>query len=163
MAVKENIQQKGLSNPAALALASSPAGQDAIAGAVKSTVSIAKITLAVVATTAIGYIAYSIYKNRFITLGTNPQLDPANVNTAQAKAKAEAIYQAMYGWGADVDVVAEQLAGLNYNGWVEVYNAFGKRRGSVPGTSEMDLIEWLNDQFSGSKMETLRFILPGLF
>lgn len=163
MAVKKNTQQKGLNNPAVLALASSPAGQKAVTGAVESTISLAKITLAVVVTAAVGYVAYNLWKNRFIKRAYNPQLEPANVSDAQAEAKAEAIFQAMYGWSADVDIVAEQLSGLNYNGWIKVYNAFGKRRGAIPGSSEMTLVEWLNDQFSGSDMETLQFILPGVF
>ncbi|WP_330442034.1 hypothetical protein [Flavobacterium sp. C4GT6] len=161
MAVKENIQQKGLSNPAALALASSPAGQQAISGAVDTTLKVVKIT-AIVAVVGIGgYIAYRMYKNRFVSMTTNSKYPKSNITKDQAKAKAEALYQAMHGWGANLDTVLETLAGLNYNAYVEVFNAFGKRSPAIGG--DMTLTEWLNNQFTSSYDRTqINFILPGI-
>jgi len=154
-------KNKGLSNPAVLALASSPAGQKAVSGAIDTTLKVAKIT-AIVAVVGIGgYIAYRLYKNRFVSMATNSKYEKANITKDQAKAKAEALYQAMYGAGADLDIVLQTLAGLNYNGFVEVFNAFGKR--SPLFGSDMTLTQWLNDQFTSAYDRTqIEFILPGI-
>src|SRR5690606_2801621 len=154
-------KNKGLSNPAVLALASSPAGQKAVSGAIDTTLKVAKIT-AIVAVVGIGgYIAYRLYKNRFVSMATNSKYEKANITKDQAKAKAEALYQAMYGAGADLDIVLQTLAGLNYNGFVEVFNAFGKR--SPLFESEMIFNEWLNDQLTSAySRRKIEFIIPGI-
>lgn len=159
MAVKQ--KNKGLGNPAVLALASSPAGQKAVSGAIDTTLKVAKIT-AIVAVVGIGgYIAYRVYKNRFVSMATNSKYPKANITKDQAKAKAEALYQAMYGVGADLDIVLNALNGLNYNGYVEVFNAFGKRSPLVG--SDMTLTQWLNDQFTSTYDRTqIEFVLPGI-
>lgn len=160
MAVKQ--KNKGLGNPAVLALASSPAGQKAVSGAIDTTLKVAKIT-AIVAVVGIGgYIAYRVYKNRFVSMATNPNYPAANISDDVAKAKAEALYNAMYGWGANLEVVLDTLSGLNYNGYSKVFNAFGKRKSAT--LSEMTLTEWINDQFTSASDRTkLQFILPGVF
>ena len=154
--------KKGLSNPAVLALASSPAGQKAVSGAIDTTFKVVKIVAVAGVVAVAGYIAYTLYKNRFISMATNSNYAPANITKGQAKAKAEALYQAMYGWGADIDTVLETLSGLNYNGYVEVFNAFGKRKAATGG--EMTLTEWINNQFDNSyEKAQIQFILPGVF
>jgi len=157
MAVKQ--KNKGLGNPAVLALASSPAGQKAVSGAIDTTLKVAKIT-AIVAVVGIGvYVGYRLYKNRFVTMATNSKYPKSNITIDEAKSRAEALYGAMYGAGADLDIVLNALNGLNYNGYVEVFNAFGKRSPLLG--SEMTLTQWLNDQFtSPSDRAKIQFILP---
>jgi len=73
------------------------------------------------------------------------------------------MYEAMYGFGANAELVGEQLAGLNYNGWVKVYNSFGNKKGANILGDDMNLVEWLNDQFSEDQLQELRFVLSGVF
>ncbi|WP_417350317.1 hypothetical protein [Flavobacterium alkalisoli] len=139
--------KKGLSNPAVLAtVASSPAGQKAVTGAIDTTFTVVKIVAVALVVGVGGYVAYNLYKNRFVSLATNPNYEPSNISEAVANAKADALYNAMYGWGADLETVLEALSGINYNAWVKVYNAFGKRKPTIG--SEMTLTEWLNNQFT---------------
>jgi len=167
-------KNKGLKNPAVAAVASSPEGKEAIGNAIKRAqrqqdvaIEVAgkiipfmfKVGVACIA----GYVVYRIYNKRFVKLGENNSLNPANISEGQAANKAETIYQAMYGWGADVEEVAGQLAGLNYNGWVRLYNAFGNREPFGVFGDKMNLVEWLNDQFDADEMAELRFVLPGVF
>jgi len=171
---KRTIKQ-GLSNPAVLAAASSPAGQKAV-GDVSSiartnaettgkiAVAVVPFIVKVVIIGGIIYVGYRMYSKRFIKLAYNPSLDAANISDGQAQAKADAIYAALFGVGADFAMVAAQLAGLNYNGWVKLYNAYGQRMGANLLADKMNLVEWLNDdQFSDDEMSQLRFILPGVF
>ena len=161
-------QHKGLSNPAVVAAAQSPAGQKVLNNAINSQVAMAQKTMKVIpyvlgglAAVGVTYFAWRAWQNRFISLGQNNNLEPANVSDGQAKTKADAIYEAMYGVGANYGVVRANLVGLNYNGWVKVYNAFGKRKTLLQ--SEMNLAEWLIDQFSNSKLEELRFLIGDVF
>ncbi|RDI07044.1 hypothetical protein [Flavobacterium sp. AG291] len=162
--------KKGLGNPAVLAVASSPAGQQAISNISETQrkvtdagIQILPFVFKTLFVAGCGYVAYRLWTDRFIKLGTNPNWPASNINDAQADARAEAIYQAMVGFGADKDAVAMNIAGLNYNGWVKVYNAFGNREGILPFSKEMNLVEWINDQFSGDDLLELRVILPGVF
>lgn len=163
--------KKGLRNPAVLAAASSPAGRKAIAKTTERADKAFDVGLQLIpffVKTGIGVLAvyylYTMYKGRFIKLGQNPNLAPANVSDGQAAAKANALHSAMIGIGADLEMVASQLAGLNYNGWVKVYNAFGNRKGINPLGEAMNLVEWLHDQFPDEdEMAQLQNVLSGVF
>lgn len=166
----KTIKHKGLGNPAVLAVASSPAGQQAISQASETQRKIADAGISILpfvfkTVFVVGglYVAYNLWSNRFIKLGVNPKWPASNINDAQASARAEALYEAMVGVGADKDVVAMNITGLNYNAWVKVYNAFGNREGILPFSKEMNLVEWINDQFSGDDLLELKVILPGVF
>lgn len=168
--MKKTTKEKGLSNPAVLAVASSPAGQRAIGNATELQHDLAKTGISLVPFVfktlfVVGgiYVAYNLWSNRFIKLGVNTNYPSANINDGQAKARAEAIYEAMYGIKSNKEIVAMNIAGLNYNGWVKVYNAFGNRKGINPLGSAMNLAEWINDQFSGQDLLELKVILPGVF
>ncbi|ALM50311.1 hypothetical protein AMR72_16320 [Flavobacterium psychrophilum] len=168
--MKTTTNKKGLRNPAVLAVASSPAGQKVISDTSETTrkladTSISLIPFIVKTTIIVGgiYVAYRLYTDRFIKMGVNTSYPGANITDGQASARANAMYEAMKGIGANKDVVAMNLQGLNYNGWVKVYNAFGNRTGVIPFSKEMNLAEWLNDQFSGTDLLELKLILPGVF
>lgn len=168
--MKKPAKNKGLRNPALVAAASSPAGQGAITNATETQrkladTGISLIPFMVKTIIVVGGIWYAarLYTKRFIKLGINPNLPKANVTNGQAQMKADALFEAMYGIGANHQKVAEQLAGINYNAWVLVYNAFGNRKG-VGGLGEgLNLVEWLTDQFDTEQLNELRFLVNGVF
>jgi hypothetical protein len=168
--MKITTKNKGLRNPAVTAVATSEAGEKAIAKAERTQQAAADVAVKVlpwlikiVVVGTIGYVAYRLYTDRFKKASYNNNWPDANVTDAQAQAKADAIYNAMYGYGANAQVVAEQLIGLNYNGWIKVYNAFGKRQPWNPIADEMTLVEWFADQFDEEDMILIRSALPNVF
>jgi len=174
MKTKRTTTKKGLGNPAAMAAISSEAGQKAIASAnaradaaAQSAGKIAEDVIPFIIKSVLigGAIWYGVrlYTKRFVKMGTNPNYPAANVSDGQAAARASAMYEAMYGFGANAELVGEQLAGLNYNGWVKVYNSFGNKKGANILGDDMNLVEWLNDQFSEDQLQELRFVLSGVF
>jgi hypothetical protein len=164
-----NKKKKGLGNPAMVA-ASTPAGQRALSQASETQKKLAETGISLIPwlvktgliVFALWYL-WGLWKGRFIKAPINPNYPPANVSDAQAEAKANALFSAMYGVGANYDLVAAQLNGLNYNGWIKVYNAFGNRDGINPFGDEMNLVEWLNDQFSQNELLQLRFLVGNVF
>lgn len=161
---------KGLGNPAALALANSPEGKKAIGGAVETQKKLAEAGISLipflVKTGVVIGIAWYLtgkYKSRFITKGYNTSLPAANITNGEAESRADALYEAMAGWGADVELVADQLAGLNYNGWVKVYNAFGNREGVGIFTDGENLVEWITSEFDNDELDLLKTVLPNVF
>lgn len=158
----------GLKSPVATAaFASTKAGEKTV-DLVGSVMKWVLIGGAVVATTAIGY---QFYKNRFKKLPQNRNYPAPKITQAQAQAKADTIYKAMYGIGSGFSTVATQLAGVGYNDFVLIYNAFGKRK---PATQKMNLfsnpfdrgwtlLEWIENEFSDAEKEELRFLTSGHF
>ena len=113
-----------------------------------------------------GIAAYVIYKykNRFTKLNYASNYPAANITDAQAEAKATAIYNAMGLFSNSFATVKASLSGLNYNGFIKVYNAFGAQTGRLLGLGkEMDLIAWCSDQFNEDQIGQLRFLLGGAF
>lgn len=112
----------------------------------------------------IGYWAYGKFTNRFISLKTNTNYPPSNVSDSQAKTRADAIAasEVTFDFGSEFATVSANLAGLNYNGFIKVYNAFGKHSGTW-FSGDMNLIEWLQDQFNEEHLSQLRNLLGGAF
>lgn len=110
----------------------------------------------------LGYYAYQKFTNRFIKRKENTSYPPANVSMGQAQARADAIYSSIDLFSNDFDNVARQLTGLNYNGFVRVYNAFGTRRGTLLG-GQLNLEEWCYNQFTSYQVQQLSFLLGGAF
>lgn len=107
---------------------------------------------------------YKLYwENRFRKLKHDPNKKPSNVSPSAAKAKAQALYSAMKGMGTNLQVVKNNLTGVNYNGWVDVYNAFGKRSGSLNfslgNSGDEDLIEFLQGDLSENELKDLRRLM----
>lgn len=113
----------------------------------------------------VGLVAYGInsFKKRFTRLNEVSGYNDANISYAQANMKADIIHKAMLGFGNGFKTVRENIAGLNYNGWVRLYNAFGNRADSIPGNDDMNLIEWFQDQFSNNELNELRVLVPNVF
>ncbi|WP_163398155.1 hypothetical protein [Flavobacterium fluviatile] len=110
----------------------------------------------------LGWFAYYKFTNRFVKRKENSSYPAANVSIAQAKSRADAIYSSI-GWVSnDFENVASQLTGLNYNGFVRVYNAFGHKRGTLLA-GDLTLEEWIYNQFSKEQVQQLSFLLGGAF
>lgn len=170
---KRTIRKKGLGNPAAMAAMADPMEK-----AISKTTARADATVQAatnIATDLIPFVVkslliggavwygYRLYAKRFVKMATNPNYAAANVSDGQAAARASAMYEAMYGIGANKEMMGEALQGLNYNGWVKVYNAFGNKKGANILGDSMNLVEWIADQFNEDDLTELRFILPGVF
>ncbi|MFY0481663.1 hypothetical protein ACI6PS_03585 [Flavobacterium sp. PLA-1-15] len=111
----------------------------------------------------LGYYVLNSFKKRFVKKSEVERYGPASISDGEAKSKADAIHTAMLGFGNGFEIVRENIAGLNYNGWVKLYNAFGNREDSIPGNDDMNLVEWFMDQFDTQELNELRVILPGVF
>ncbi len=176
MKTKTKIKPKptGMGNPATVAavstLAKTKAGQDTIS----TTFKVVKWGLIILAVGGVSYAGYKIYKGRFVKMAQSRNQPASNITASEARLKADNLYNAMYGFGANYDLVKAQLLGLNYNAFVMVYNAFGKRPSKGEnlnplnifsfGNNGMTLTEWLLDQFkSSSRLTDLRILLPGKF
>ena len=107
---------------------------------------------------AAGYYLLGKFKNRFVNWDYRRDLNPSNITDDQAKAKADAIYDA-YGYlDDDFDAVADALSQplLNHNGFVKLYNAYGHR-------SDLNLIEGIKDHFSDYQVKQLASYVGGAF
>lgn len=149
--------EQGLKNPALIAYANSEHGQKTIA---KST-DLAFLLLKIGLLGGVALFAYYKIINGFSRLKQDTRYKASNINSTQAKARAEAIYTALVGFGANYATVEKNLTGLNHNGFIMVYNEFGERRSSV--LSKMNLVEWLQDQFKEDDISKLRFLIQGFF
>jgi hypothetical protein len=113
-------------------------------------------------TLGVAYFIYKTYTNRFVTFKENSSYPASNVSKAQAKSRADSIYGSIGLVSNDFENVSRQLAGLNYNGFVRVYNEFGQKRGTILG-GDLNLVEWIKNQFSTYQVQQLSFLLNGAF
>lgn len=166
MKYKTTHKQK-LSNPAAVAaIANSDSVKNVTEGqkeVVKATASVIPFLLKTTFVLGVGYYAYRKWTNRFVPAQEASYYPAANITQSQAQTKADTIYGAMKGMGNGFQIVAANIAGLNYNGWIRVYNAFGNRQGVIPFSSKMNLTEWFSDQFNEEELAQLRFLVPNVF
>jgi hypothetical protein len=149
--------KQGLKNPAIAAFASSPKGQEAIAKTTNLGITVLKIGLVLGALTVV---YYKIFKG-FSKVKEDANYKPSNISVTQAKARAEAIYTALLGTAKNYNTVEKNLTGLNHNGFVRLYNEFGERRSAL--LTNMNLVEWLQDQFNEDDIAKLRFLIKGFF
>ncbi|WP_281238157.1 hypothetical protein [Flavobacterium praedii] len=149
--------KQGLKNPALVAYASSEQGQKTIAKGTDLGFLLLKITLI----GGLGFFAYYKIFMGFKKLQEDPRYKPSNISQTTAKARAEAIYTAMIGFGANYATIEKNLTGLNHNGFIRLYNEFGQRRGAT--LVNMNLVEWLQDQFKEDDISRLRFLIQGFF
>jgi hypothetical protein len=134
--------------------------------AIETSANIAENTLPFIIKTifilGVGYLVYAKYTNRFVKLQEKSSYPKSNVSDAQAKGRAASIAGSITLFGNSFDTVSESLSGLNYNGFVRVYNAFGHQTGTYLA-GDLDLIEWLRNQFTDYQMQQLSFLLNGSF
>lgn len=149
--------KQGLKNPALIAFAGSPKGQETIAKTASLGITILKVG-AIAGALAIIY--YKVFRG-FSKVKEDPRYKPSNISVTAAKARAEAIYTAMLGTAKNYDTVEKNLSGLNHNGFVRLYNEFGERRSAL--LTNMNLVEWLQDQFNEDDIAKLRFLIKGFF
>jgi alpha-acetolactate decarboxylase len=162
----KSTTNKKLANPAVAAVVNSDAAKNASEGqkaVVQATASVIPFFLKTIFVLGVGYVVVNKWTNRFVPAKEASYYPAANVTTSQAKTKADAIHGAMKGFGNGFQIVAANIAGLNYNGWIRVYNAFGNRQGVVPFSAKMNLSEWFADQFDDEELAQLRFLVPNVF
>lgn len=119
-------------------------------------------TLGFILIVAGGYWGYKKYTNRFIKRKEKSIYPDANVSFAQAQARANAIYSSIGLFSNDFANVSRQISGLNYNGYIRVYNAFGQKTGTLLG-GDLDLEQWCANQFTPYEVQQLSFLLGGEF
>jgi hypothetical protein len=160
---------KKLGNPALL-IAGSEAGQKVISNAsdnqkavVQATASVIPFLIKTLVIVGGGMYLYYRFTNRFVSLKENSNYPVSNITNNQAQTKAETIYNSMLGFGNGFEVVKTNIAGLNYNAFIKVYNAFGNRQGSIPFSDKMNMVEWFSDQFDEEELTELRFLVPNMF
>jgi len=110
----------------------------------------------------VGYLIYKSYTNRFESLKENKNYPPSNITEAQATIRANAIYSGIGWFSNDFENVLAQFDQMNYNAVIKIYNAFGKRSGTLFG-GELDLFEWCRNQFTADEIAQLRFKTNGAF
>lgn len=109
------------------------------------------------------YYAINSFKKSFSALNEVTSYGPANISHGQAKSKADILHVAMKGFGNGYATVKNTISGINYNGWVRLYNAFGNRPDSIPGTDDMNLVEWMQSEFSEDQLDELRVLINNVF
>lgn len=149
--------KQGLKNPAIAAFAASPEGQKTIAKTANLGFTILKVVLVAGTLT---FVYFKVFKG-FKKIQEDVRYKPSNISVTQAKARAEAIYTAMLGAGANYRTVENNLTGLNHNGFIRLFNEFGERRSAT--LTKMNLVEWLQDQFNEADIAKLRFLIKGFF
>ena len=89
----------------------------------------------------------------------DPNQKPGFYQCGACQSKAETLYRAMHGMGANYTHVYNALRGMGHNNYVAIYNAFAsvpRHQFSMGNKNDMDLSQWLQDQFSGEKLASLR-------
>lgn len=151
-----------IGNPALIAAASKAKESEASKQAAST---IPFLIKAGVITAIVGVGGVIIYKmaTKFTKWPEVSNYAPANVTFSQAKAKAAAISEALgfLGFGNDFETISNQLANVNYNGFVRIYNAFNVEGSWITGYK--DMIELLNAKLSKEQILQLRFLLGGQF
>lgn len=129
---------------------------------VKETASVIPFLIKTIVIGGIAWYVYDRFTNRFIKLKENPNYPASNITDAQAKGRADAIAGSIGWFSNSFDTVADNLAGLNYNGFIKVYNAFGHQTGTLLG-GDLNLIEWIRNQFTDYEVQQLSSLQNGAF
>lgn len=156
--------EKGLNNPA-LALMTSDVGKQAIANAKENQSKLIDIGFWLLKAGVLAGGAYFLYRKiipNFKKITEDRNLPKSNISDIQAKNRAESIFTGMRGAGSGFDNTVNNLRGINHNGFIKIFNAFGERSGQF-GFSKMNMIEWFQDQYSNTQLSKLRFIISGFF
>lgn len=153
-----------LGNPAITAVLATPEGRQAVSNATHTATKAVDLFFTVLKVGIFclgGYIIYRKVVPSFDKKYEKSNYRPSNITTQGAAIRAENLYRAMYGPGDNFNKVATNLKGLNYNGYIRVYNAFGERRGL--DFKKQNLEEWFYDQFTESEIKQLKFLTNNSF
>lgn len=133
--------------------------------AITTTINVGFILLGLTVVSISGAAFYYLYwKNRFKPMKYNQYAANSNVSPSAAQAKANALYQAMKGAGTDEKAIKNALRNVNYNGYIAIYNAFGKREPgglsfSLGNGNYEDLTSFLRGDLSDKELQDLRRIM----
>lgn len=138
-------------------------GNPVVAGEViRQTASVIPFVIKTAIILAISGFIYYKYTNRFVEMKFNKDWEDSNVTDSQAESRAAAIAQSIGIVSNDYDTVERSLSGLNYNGFIKVFNAFGQQTGTLLG-GKLNLIEWIRNQFSDYQILKLSALQNGVF
>ena len=129
---------------------------------VKEVASVIPFLIKTAVVLGVGYYLYSRWTNRFIPLKEKSNYGPANITMDQAQTRADAIASSIGWFSNSFDAVADNLKGLNYNGFIRVYNAFGYHTGTLL-SGDLNLIEWIKNQFTEEEVAQLSSLQNGVF
>lgn len=151
-----------LSNPA-LMLAASKAKESEASKQAASTIPFLIKAAVITGIVTVGGVVIYNSVTKFKKWPEVSNYSPANVTFSQAKAKAASIKEALgfMGIGNDFETISQQLANVNYNGFVRIYNAYNVDGNFVTGYR--DMIEALNAKLNNEQILQLRFLLGGQF
>ncbi len=160
------MSNKGLNNPLIVG--------SAIKNIAESTTSfVAKNKKKIIVGGALIIVGYTIY-NKFFgkkpSLKFNPSEPIPKLTPQQAKDKATRLMNAMENPGTDEEEIYSTLAGLNFNDFVMVSNAFGMKyydkvlgvEGGFLFNDKHDLTDWLRFELSNSELEQLQNVMPNV-
>ncbi len=107
----------------------------------------------------VGVVGYRFISTRFVKKSEVRNYPASNITLAQAKTKAASIYRATNYIHTDFETIMNQFSGVNYNGLVRIYNAFGQVGNLATGYSDMD--QFLTARLSDTDLLQLRFLTSG--
>ena len=125
------------------------------------TYSIKAAIVTTVVVVGLGIVYYKI-QNRFVKRKLRSDLPPANISDGEAQSRAAAIYGSIGWFSNNFETVRANIAGLNYNGFIKLYNAFGHHTGTLL-SGDLDLEEWVRNQFTIDEVRQLSALLNGAF
>lgn len=128
---------------------------------IKETASVIPFVLKTAIVCGIIYFVYDSYTDRFIKKKEVNTYPLANVSLSQAQSIANNIYGSIGIFSNDFETIRDSFSGLNYNALVRVYNAFGHKTGTF-FSGDLDLLEWLKNQFDDEEIEELSFVTNGV-
>ncbi len=113
----------------------------------------------------IGIVVYNKITNRFKKWNFVSNYPISNISQAEARSRVNSIIGSMSffdGFGNEFETVSQSIADLNYNGFIMLYNEFGKQDGHLT-SGKLTLIEWIYDQFDKDEIAQLSFLMNGNF
>lgn len=102
-------------------------------------------------------------------LSQDQELEESGITQAKVQSIVSTLYAAMDRPGTDEVAILQALNGLNYNDFVKVSDAFGRRSyagfgySPLPFVPELTLVEWLIEELDPENLKELRKILPDAF
>lgn len=164
---------QGLGNPALIAaVANTPQGKRVISDTLetasktaKSSYLFLKYAVGAGVVGVVGYYGYTKLFNGFTRISEDSRFTPANITSGVATAKANAIYDVLYGVGSNFAKIQTILINVNHNGLIRIYNQFGKRKGFSLSffPKKLNLFEWFFDQLEQNELVQLKQKYPYLF
>lgn len=139
-------------------------GADIRQSVIEQSTSVIPFVLKTLFVIGVGYWGIRMYKNRFKERPEISDYEDANITVPEAESRADAIFGAIGIFLGDFDTIVNAFShpqGLNYNAYIRIYNAFGKRK-STYLQKEMNLTEWFSDKLSDYQKQQIATLTSGV-